>query len=283
MPKSDERKYFIVKHDLESFTLLPGFIWRTCSSDKFGWPHTDKAPPKFNQVKIEDCWVEFAYVSDDISLEPCSVITGFYECTREAWYGEIPLDRATLNDIADWKWDKEAWMIEGKEFGEQPNYKPVSVPPINEILGRKVFTRGTIIQIHKEDYERIRYEMRHRQLNPKNIPLLEREPLNEQELLSVVVCGYKQFGIEKIIKVQKAFPDLLVNINGNEVYLELEVYIEGFILHEHYKKVDNRKFKGDGKDVAVLCWIDNKSQVKDKVHAVYDLQSLIREGKKIVW
>jgi hypothetical protein len=29
--------------------------------------------------------------------------------------------------------------------------------------------------------------------------------------------------------------------------------------------------------------IDNKRDVKNHVHQVYELQSLIREGKKIVW
>jgi hypothetical protein len=292
MPQSDDRKYFIVKHDLDSFKALPGFIWRT------GWRSRTKAPPKFNQIKIEDCWVEFAYIKDEIDHERCSIITGFYECTHEAWPGKIPLDRANLKDFADWEWEQEAWMIEGKPYGRQPEY-PVSVPPINEMLGKIVFGRGAIIPgFSAREFERIREETLKRQLDPKKIPLLEREPLNEQELLSVIVDGYRDLGIEKIIEVQTHFPDMLVKINGNEVYFELEVQSLGFWDHikkKQLRRISEGKFKGkleaklknknDNRPVAILCWDDNDKEYELEKSVrnlrVYELQSLLREGTKI--
>ncbi len=100
-----------------------------------------------------------------------------------------------------------------------------------------------------------------------------------------MVYGHKELGIEEIIQVQKAFPDLLVRIKGcaKPVYLELETYSHGFFAHGHHKQVRQRRFKADGKAVAVLCWIDNNGEVKDRVHKVFELQSLIRDGRKILW
>jgi len=72
------------------------------------------------------------------------------------WYGDIPGDRKT----SDWRdyWDERAWMIQGEPCGEQPR-GPVVVPPIDELLGRKVFSRGAIIPgISTEEFELIRRE-----------------------------------------------------------------------------------------------------------------------------
>jgi hypothetical protein len=44
MPKENERQYFIVKHGLDAFESLPGFIWST------GMKPPEK-PKGFRQVK----------------------------------------------------------------------------------------------------------------------------------------------------------------------------------------------------------------------------------------
>jgi hypothetical protein len=176
-------------------------------------------------------------------------------------------------------------MIEGQEFGKQPR-KPVGVPPINDLLSpKRVWNNQAIVPITAEDFAKIRDYARSHQLDANKIPLLKREPRCEQELLAAVVFGHKELGIDEIIRVRTAFPDLLVKIKGyaQEVHLELEVYSDGFFNHGHHEQVEKGKFKKDGKPVAVLCWIDNNKEVKGYVHQVYELQSLIREGKKIVW
>jgi len=131
----------------------------------------------------------------------------------------------------------------------------------------------------------------------KKVPLLERDIVNEQELVSAVVWGHKDLGIRKIIKVQTRFPDMLVNVKGKEVYLELEVYSLGFREHiNDLRYVSEGKFKGkrrprlkdedDSRPVAVLCWVDDDTEheLRRRVPKlrVNELQSLLRNRKKIV-
>jgi hypothetical protein len=210
---------------------------------------------------------------------------GFYECTHEAVFRHVPKGLP----LSDYYWKKEgfAWMIEGRACGKQPD-QPVGVPPIDNLLGRPHFKPEAIVPITAEEFDQIRaYTLSH-QFDTSAIPVLGREPHNEQEVLSVVAGGHRRLGIENIIEVQTHFPDLLVNISGKEVFLELEVYSRGFFLHKHHKEVQKRyskrhgKLKDGGEDVAVVCWIDDDEKVKDWVR-VYELQSLIREGRKIVW
>lgn len=269
------RRHFIVKHGLDAFAALPNYIWRT---DK----GPNDAPQSFNQVKLGDRWIAFAYTTSDRRERPLSLITGFYECTQEKRYGDIPLTEQKLDEIVDGQ--HKAWMIEGRAHEEQPR-QPVGVPPIDDLIGKRTFKQATLTPITAEQFEAIQKRTLALQFDTNRIPLLRREPENEQELLCTVVYGHKALGIERIIRVRKAFPDLLVKIAGNreEVHLELEVYSDGFFSHGHSEGVANRKFKGDGKPVAVLCWIDNAKEVKRHVHRVYELQSLIREGKKVVW
>ena len=153
------------------------------------------------------------------------------------------------------------------------------------MLGRPHFKNETLVPISADEFDQVRSQTCKREFNTEHIPLLGREPEREQELLAAVIFGHKKLGIEEIIQVQKAFPDLLVKIEGHskEVYLELEVYSRSFILHRHYKRVHNRRFKDDDTPVAILCWIDDDPRAKRYVHRVYELQSLIREGKKIRW
>ena len=127
-------------------------------------------------------------------------------------------------------------MIEGEEYGRQPRY-PVGVPPINELLGKTVVGRNTLIRISREEFEHIREETFRLELNPDKIPLLGREPLCEQEVLALVVAGRERLGINEILKVQTRFPDMLVNIDGREAYLELEVRSQDFQNHGHIKQL----------------------------------------------
>lgn len=286
-PDTQRRRYFIVKHGLDAFWALPGFIWRS------DLPRSEP-PAKFKQVRLGDRWVEFAYVKDENDFKPSSLVVGFYECTREAWYGDVPLDRRTEHWDDDWP--TKAWMIEGTPWGEQWG-EPVSVPPINAILERTVFGRGAIIPgLSVKDLERVRRESLKRHLCPTKIPLLGREPLNEQEVLAVVVSGHKQLGIDKILKVQTAFPDMLAQVNGKEVHLELEVDSLGFWHHwDDLRRVSGRRNvrqarlvdEDDDRPVAILCWVDGdrSHELRRSVRQlrVFELQKLLREGRKIVW
>ena len=133
-------KHFIVKHDLESFELLPNFIW-----------NTEKSPKSYEQVKIGDRWIAFAYINNERQNQSISLITGFYECTNEVLYRDIPLPADKLDG------EQKAWMIEGKEYGEQP-MQPVGVRPIKELLGRPTFAQQSLIPIKPEEFEYIQKE-----------------------------------------------------------------------------------------------------------------------------
>jgi len=135
-------------------------------------------------------------------------------------------------------------------------------------------------------------------LDPKEIPILGREPTCEQELLTIVVGGHKQLGIDKILKVQTRFPDMLVSINGQEVHLELEVDSLSFQQHEHVKQLRRNtqgtsegdrearlKDRDDDRPVAILCWVEGGLELQEQVPdlRVFELQSLLRTGGKISW
>ncbi|MFH1755722.1 MAG: hypothetical protein ABIA59_08470 [Candidatus Latescibacterota bacterium] len=290
MSRSEGRNYFIVKHGLADFKLLPGVIWRT-NKGKRTIPH------RFSEIKLGDVWTEFAYTTGDGRERPLSIVTGFYECTKEAWYDLAP--KRARDEYLElkylWKKPGYAWMIKGKEYGKQP-LCPVAVPPISDLLGRRVFTRQAITPgISAREFERIREKTLSLEFDTNTIPLLGRQPRCEQEVVSIIVAGYKELGIKKIIHVQTHFPDMLVNIGGKEVHLEIEVYSEGFWQHwddlrpipgvRDKRMARRRKDPDDDRPVAVLCWVDN-----DKKHAmtksvkslrVFELQSLLRTGEKI--
>lgn len=272
MPSPDAHNYFIVKHGLDAFEALPNFIWRT-GVDASTIPH------RFSQVKVGDRWIGFAYTTSDRRERPLSRVTGFFECVREAEYRDIPPMK-----VSGAGGDEQAWLIEGTPFGSQP-MEPVGVPPIEGLLGKRIWKNQAVVPITAEDFDRIRQYTLDHEFDTKKIPLLRREPENEQELLAIVVSSYQSLGIENIHRVRKAFPDLLVKIEGSpeEVHLELEVYSSGFFAHGHHEHVSNGQFDGDQKPVAVLCWIDDKKDVKKYVHRVYELQSLIREDKRMKW
>ncbi|HZK82872.1 MAG TPA: hypothetical protein VFC46_17445 [Humisphaera sp.] len=274
----DNRKYFFVKHGLDSFQVMPNFIWRTEEKDE---------PRIFKRVKKGDRWIGFAFTTSDSRERTLSQITGFYECTRESRFGELPQKARQVSGC------KNAWMIEGKRWGKQPR-QPVGVPPIDELLKMKTFKGQTLVPIIKgeKEFERVREYTLDHELDPGDIPFLGREPRTEQEVLAVVLCCHQKLGIEKILRIRTAFPDLLVKLKGRTepVHLELETYSKSFLVHGHAAQVCNRQFKTDEnaerKPVGILCWVDNakaSEELKNCVHKVYELQSLIRNREKIRW
>jgi len=267
MTPTHHSKYFIVKHGLDAFKALPNFIWNTSEPKSH-------MPRGYRQIEEDDRWISFAYTTSDNRERPLSHITGFFECTKKAWYGDVPRKAHPGS----------AWMIAGKHY-RHPLSAPVVIPPIQRFLSRRMFNQATITQISKKEFERIQNYTSNHRLDPTKIPLLGREPRSEQELVAVVACGHKKIGIEKIVRVQTAFPDMLVKIKGRAepVHLELEVYSTAFLDHGHQHQVRQRRFKGE--PVAVLCWIDDDwgKALKPYVHRVYVLQALIREGRKIRW
>lgn len=170
---------------------------------------------------------------------------------------------------------------------------PVGVPLIEELLGRPTFRQSTLIPIERGDYEQIRRETKKRQLNPKKIPVFGREPRYEQEVLAIVACAYKQLGIERIDRIRTAFPDMTVKLRGraDPVHLELEVYSRSFETHGHLDDMDakgrfeERNGLSDPQPVGLLCWVNNLKTdlLKRRRIPVFELQELLREGKRISW
>lgn len=246
-------------------------------------------------MKKGDRWIEFAHIKDGEKEKRCSMVVGFCECIREARHGVIPRKRRTSEWDRDW--ECRAWMIEGKPYGRQPSYGPVSVPPINTMLARNLYHQAGIIPgIKAEEFRRIREITFQRQLPPKRIPHLEREPRNEQEVLSIVVAGRATLGIDKIVRVQTRFPDMLAVVNHKEVHLELEYDSMSFMEHlgslrpvpgQRGRRDARLKDKTDKSPVAVLCWIDSDKHGALKKHVrglrVFELQSLLRNRQKIRW
>ncbi len=277
------RRYWIVKHGLDSLTALPNYIWRT----------GERAEPGiFQRVKRGDRWVGFAYTTSDARERPLSLVTGFSECIHESYYGAIP-QRALGPDGYRTPRYRNAWMIRGKEYGWQPR-APVGVPPLAKLLDRPLFKQTTLVLIKPEEFEKIRREVRRRELNPKKIPLLGREPRYEQEVVGVVACGHKRLGIEKILRLRTAFPDMTVKLRGkaDPVHLEIEVYSKSFLAHCHDEQVRRGCFtehtdaQPAKAPVGLLCWVDDERRsrpAKCGVRHVFELQQLIRDGKNIRW
>lgn len=278
MDASGERKYFIVQHGLDALKALPTFVWRTGLGPR-------KVPHRFNQVEPGHRWIAFAFTPTDHRENRLSLVTGFCQCTEKACYRSVPHQARRASGGFE-----NAWMIEGKFCGPQPA-REVGVPPLPDLLGRPVWTNQAIVPITANDFERIRSRVLNDRFNARKVPLLGREPETEQELLAVVVHRHKALGIERILRIRKAFPDLLVKLEGrrDEVHLELELYSSGFIAHGHCDQVSNSCFDADGRPVAVLCWIDNDGrQSQPRVpklvnNHVFELRSLISSGTKIGW
>lgn len=286
MKSSPKRRYFIVKHDLQSFRAAPGVIWRTGNSRK-------EIPRGFRSIRRGDHWIEFAYVRDGIDREPCSLVSGFYQCTREAKFGTVPRRYRTRHWVRGW--DSRAWMIKGKELSPQPRFGAVAVPPIDSMLGRVAAKQATIVPLRNaREFRLIRAEVKKRAFDATKVPVLGREPDNEQEVVSIVAGAFRQLGIRKILRIRTAFPDMLVQIGRKEVHLELEYDSISFRAHlGDLRKIRGRrgkflakvKDKGDRRPIAVLCWIDGDKarsltrQVRNL--RIFELQTLLREKETI--
>lgn len=270
---SKNRKYFIVKHGRDAFEAHPEWIWNT-------YYGRGRVPRGYDRIRKGDRWVSFAYTTSDKGEQRLSLVTGFYECTQKREYFTAGHGGLRASD------GEHAWVIRGKPCGWQPSWQ-AGVPPIRELLGRNTFNQQAITRIGEGEFNHIRREALNRAFDARKIPLLGRPPSCEQEVLSIVVAARAQLGIKRIIHIRKAFPDLLVELEGSRkpVHLEVETYSQGFCLHGHQRQVRNRRFKEDGRraPVAVLCWVDNDERVGKYVHRVYELQSLFRGKKKIKW
>ena len=277
MPRYPGHNHFIVKHDLASFQVQPGYVWNSGDA-----PPPSNPPKGFRQILKGDRWIAFAYTTSGERDRAVSLVTGFYQATRTVTYGKLSA-RAHAH-VGQKKW---AWLIKGKQFG-QPLTDPVVIPPLDNFLEEKnVVHQNAIIRISKADFNSIRKYTRSHRFDPKRIPCLGRDPQSEQEVVAILASGHKQFGIEQILRIQTRFPDMLVKIKGKAepVHLELELYSSSFDKHHHSDQIHGRRFHDDRKPVGVLCWIDDdrKGLLKKKVHRVYELRSLLRENRKIRW
>jgi hypothetical protein len=272
-----ERKYFVAKHDIASFLAWPGVLWRT------GEP---EFPRGLKKMHVGDQWVEFAYINDENARDRTQQIVGFYECTSlPKKRVKIPARPRSLFPASKW-----AWAIKGRAIGWQPDF-PVTVPSINQILGKVKFGRQTLTPVSKDEFRSIRRMVQDLKLDPKRIPLLNRDPRNEQEVVAILLAAHEQLGIEKVDRIRSRFPDLRVKIAGKRglVHLEVETYSSSFILHRHHKQVRGASLKADDESeklsVAVVCWHDDdkKKEVAAYVHKVFGLRGLLQARGKIEW
>jgi hypothetical protein len=274
-----ERKYFVAKHDLKSFLAWPGVIWRTGETEY---------PRGFKKMQVGDRWVEFAYINNENQREKVQQVIGFYECvTLPTRRIEIPSNPRSLSRNCKW-----AWAIKGRAVGWQPNF-PVTVPPISQLLGKKKYGPETLTPVTKDDFELIRRRVKELKLDPKRIPLLNRDPRNEQEVVGIFLAAHKDLGIDKIERIRTRFPDLRVKIlrKTELVHLEVETYSSSFFSHGHQHQVRGGILRADDNSeklpVAVVCWYDDDRDKGGKlaacVHKVYELPDLLQRRAKIHW
>ncbi|HET6246973.1 MAG TPA: hypothetical protein VFE47_04680 [Tepidisphaeraceae bacterium] len=275
--KKRERKYFIAKHDLASFLAWPGVIWRTGETE---------FPRGFKMMQAGDRWVEFAFINDENRRDRTSQVVGFYECVSlpTKRIAIPPKPRSLCGN------SKFAWAIKGRAIGWQPSF-PVTVPSINTLLGKTVFGRQVLSPVSKDDFDLIRQRVKQLKLDPKRIPMVNRDPRNEQEVVGILLTAHAKLGIERIDRVRAGFPDLRVKIEGKRelVHLEVETYSSNFILHGHHHQVSggvvDTKDKSEKLPVAVVCWYDDDKNgtVAACVHKVYELRNLLQRNEKIRW
>lgn len=275
-----DRKFFVAKHDLQSFLAWPGVIWRTGEIE---------FPRALRKMQPGDRWIEFAYVNDESRRERVQQVLGFYQCislpTKRVL---VPPKPRALCPRSKW-----AWAIQGRAVrGWQPSY-PVTVPSLNRLLGRTCFGPETLTPIKEDEFELIRRRVREFALDPSHIPLLNRDPRNEQEVVGILLSTHRQLGIEKIDRIQCRFPDLRVKLAGKKelVHLEVETYSSSYFQHRHHLQVRNCVLKTDDRTerlpVAVLCWNDDEKakggELAQRVHKVYELRELLQRRAKIRW
>lgn len=248
----------------------------------------------FKNVNPGDQWVEFAYIRDEENEEACSLVCGIYRCVRRCWAGVVP--RKSRTKYWSREWGKHAWMIKGRKHGYQPPFGPVSVRPIDTILGRTLTKRATVIKLKGglKEFQAICREVKSRAFNPAAIPVLGREPENEQEVLMIVIGAHQQIGIGKILRVRTGFPDMLAVVGRKEVHFELEYDSKTFKAHfPDLRRVGKRRRqllpmlqdRSDGREVAVLCWVngDVGKKLTGKVQnlRIFELQTLLGEHRRI--
>ena len=100
--KKRKPRHFIVQHDLMSLRALPSFIW-----------NTQRHTQSYDQVQRGSRWIAYAYIRDEDDREPCSLITGIYQCAKTCWRGDVPLDKATLVGMG-YDTPVLAWMIQAR-------------------------------------------------------------------------------------------------------------------------------------------------------------------------
>ena len=268
MPNNQECRYWIVKHGLDAFEMLPHCIWR---SDM----NAMTLPKHLRQVKTGDRWISYAYTTSDNHEKSLSQVVGFYECTREVEYGE-------RNPLPEGSPVATGWFIDGVQYGENPT-APVGVPSIDALLGRTTFKQTTLLKISATEFEPIRRYALDNQLDPTKIPVFQREPSYEQEVVAIVAHAYKQIGISRLFRVRTAFPDLLAGFDDGPscAHLELELYSESYLAHGHHLQTLEEKERD--LQLAVLCWIHNCKEVENHVDEVFELRSLLRSETKISW
>jgi len=255
----------------------PSVIWRTGEKE---------FPPALKKIRKGDWWMAFAYIKDEDKRDKTQQVVGFYECMSVPKKRDVipPKPRSLVGN------NKFAWAVKGKVTGTSLPF-PVTVPSINKLLGRKVFSQQTLTPVSREEFDDLRQKVRSLQLNPKRIPLINRDPRCEQEVVAILIAAHKALGIEKINRVRTRFPDLRVKLAGKTglVHLEVETYSSGFRLHGHHDQVRGRvldtKDSSEKLPVAVVCWNhdDRSRELTACVHKVYELQSLLQRREKIHW
>ncbi len=270
-----EPKYFVARHDLHSFTAWPGALW---------WTHGKEFPRPLKKMQVGDKWIAFAY-TDEVRQEPVHQVVGFYECIK------IPSQRIPIPPRArELVRSRYAWAILGQSL-RKPLASPVTVPSINTMLGRKTFGNQTLMPISAADFRKIQHVVQNRAMDPAKIPLLERDPKNEQEVIGILVSAHKRLGIQKIERMRSRFPDLLVTLVGkcDPVHLEVETLSSSFIRHGHDEQVCRRRLISEDATerlpVAVACWYhdDKTREVAKHVHKVFEIRELLQKGQKMRW
>ena len=95
-----KRRYWVVKHGLDSLEALPNYIWNTGSIS---------GPRGFQSVAVGDWWIGFAHTTSDARERSLSLVTGFNECVERSRYRDIPRHAQKLEGSA-----KRGWMIRGR-------------------------------------------------------------------------------------------------------------------------------------------------------------------------
>lgn len=277
LPMKRQRKYFIAKHDLASFLAWPGVIWRTGET---------QFPQGLKKIHIGDRWIAFAYIKDEGARDKAQQVVGFYECV-EVPDTRIPIPPKPRSLAGN---SKFAWAIKGRPIGRVLPH-PVTVPSVNKLLGRPVFGQQTLTPILEKDFDAIREKVHEYHLPPDRIPLLNRDPRCEQEVVAILIAARNQLGIRKIDRVRTRFPDLRVGLAGSKglVHMEVETYSSSFLAHGHQNQVRRGALKTEDLSeklpVAVACWNhdDESGEVAKCVHRVYELRGLLQRKAKIRW